>query len=745
MNEQLSRFKELTYKDIRERKLRHALALIIKFAGAKGKTEILNRAKNLDRRYFYMLKSMAGGNPDPNQDKEIQKSLDHALVLANSLMHEISADQGERLLDSYVRYGRLRPEESTATISVDFLEEHSRVLSDPKTLLDNGRRAPLEKMSRELFHRLWAEYPLNDDSVDAIGSLLEDPEIPEADRESWLGALILGTLEFYDPNKIGLIIRSAGSDSLRMRAAAISGLVFAMMIYGKIHYSDILKPSFLSTKIPGFENDLRITVEEFLRQKGATVIAERVEKEILPALQKMASGMMDKFRNIDLKGKTPEELQALLGGENPSDSDMRHSMQSINDMAEEGDDVFYAFLKPVHQLPFFNDIANWWIPFDSSRSEFAEIFEGEGAMLGEMFNDLGFLCDSDKYAVLMSVAAAPAGHRSQTMSMMVDQYAHIADMLPHADLENEDREYRMAVANFMKNAFRFFNLFRRKGEFVNVFSQGNPFNMPEFASLYLESDPDRALEMAERMYKSGLVAESSAAYERGLSDRSVNSVDVFLRASDAVVAAGNKAQALNYLDQALEIDETSEKALSKLIILDEEGSHVLSALDNLGIDRIENPYILKDYFALLHQANRPEDALRAVNKALYIVPSSNYELKKYLRLRRGELLLLNGNPIEAAEELESLLSDTSRIPEEGLTTIRIILGHAYLSIHDTSRAFNSYLAAIKGGDRDRKLEILSKTFDNLKDLLIKEYTVSEGSITAMMDAIFYASTEDSDF
>lgn len=79
------------------------------------------------------------------------------------------------------------------------------------------------------------------------------------------------------------------------------------------------------------------------------------------------------------------------------------------------------------------------------------------------------LCDSDKYSFALSIGSLPEAQRKMMLSQLEAQSSHLAEIRLAAE-STEPRERKTAAKMFIQNIYRFFRLFRRKGEFLDPFS-----------------------------------------------------------------------------------------------------------------------------------------------------------------------------------------------------------------------------------------------------------------------------------
>lgn len=122
----------------------------------------------------------------------------------------------------------------------------------------------------------------------------------------------------------------------------------------------------------------------------------------------------------------------------------------------------------MKQFPFFSDIVNLFMPFVDTHSAVASADSFDGAM-GSLLSRMPILCDSDKYSVALSFSAIPQAQREAAMQAIKMQSEQMRDMLSEVEKASDMAVRRNIVNKYIQNLYRFYKLFRRKGEFFNIF------------------------------------------------------------------------------------------------------------------------------------------------------------------------------------------------------------------------------------------------------------------------------------
>ena len=267
----------------------------------------------------------------------------------------------------------------------------------------------------------------------------------------------------------------------------------------------------------------------------------------------------------------------------------------------------------MRRTRFFSETANWFLPFYPDHGDFAGIIDGGGAVLAQQLADIPFLCDSDKYAMMMSIVNAPGSRQAALLGTLTENYRRMADSNPQGFAEalgikaDTRTRRRMAANNYIKNLYRFLFQADCAGGFFNPFSKGvSPVGIRFFSDVYAPEKENIAataefffrlglyrdyLEAFAAMgddpalpfiQKAGFCAEKlgdhdAAAdfYSRALVPASAN-LWTLRRLASVLRRSGRAAEALPYYRKLLEISPDDEQGLRAF------GFALLDSGDNAG-------------------------------------------------------------------------------------------------------------------------------------------------------------------
>ncbi len=446
--------------------LRSSVDMLRLFASQTGVPQSLSaRIDDLEQRYFYMLRFIAAGNNVPDAAAELRSMAGTAREICTAIERVRQAKAGQTLYGTQLKYEALRPEENLQSLLSDYLSESGRLSTDAASLTDSRRSAALERLASDIFMRIWTVFPLGTDDSELLLSLFEGTDIPSYDSELWLGATGLGLTAYDDERRRELLLRVLRGGNEPLSAIAAVWLVVASVLHKDQGIAELNR--YLADIEECNPGDVAAIFMELFRACGTKELSDDFARNILPDIMDIGRRMGEKFKN------DPSRIEeAMRNGEWDDGIDVNgfDKIRSFMDAQNRGDDVYMATLGRMRQFPFFNAIANWFLPFHTGHSALADVTDGEGVAFAESVGKMPFLCDSDKYALLLSVAQTPAPMRDRLLGNIVDsQQAMNTEMLEAAMEEMQARGRKAVFGSYIKELYRFFTLFRRKGEFPVLF------------------------------------------------------------------------------------------------------------------------------------------------------------------------------------------------------------------------------------------------------------------------------------
>jgi tetratricopeptide (TPR) repeat protein len=521
---------------LRAGRLRDAFKLIRNTTEGAMLWEIGDSVGRIEQNYAYMLRYLTDGAADPERDK----------------MYADIVNETYRWLDVLTR--RLRqPEQPTLyfntlrVISMRNQPLEQRILQFKQLLDTNGDKRTIESLEHDIFNYIWVTFPFAAADSDAIFTAINDETLPLHLKYNMSAALMLGLMEYFDPRRLEMLMQIYDNDD---NDQSLRSVALVALLLGLFKYSDRELPASTANQLaavkdrPDWKSDLKIAFLELIRTRETERIKRTMEEDIIPGMIKLRPGIIDKLRDKDVD---PESIEA-----NPEWADMLEEsgiaprLRELSELQMEGADVFMSTFAKLKSFGFFNEISHWFLPYSAERTEVEST--GAPANFAQIVEKLPFLCDSDKYSVILSMSSIPEAQRQMIFSQFEAQTEAQIESMLSAEQSLPQNVRRATVNMFLQNTYRFYNLFRRKGEFFNPFEKGvNLLKVEALANDF--DDPEILRVVAEFFFKLGFYDDALDAFIR-LDKISEPEAVIFQKIGYCYHKLGNLDKAIEYYHQA---------------------------------------------------------------------------------------------------------------------------------------------------------------------------------------------------
>lgn len=683
--------------------IRSSIDMLRIFAAKGASPSIMARIDDLEQRYFYMLRFVAAGNAVPDIARELKDMSDTARGICTEIERARIAREAQTLYGAQLRYQDLRPEENLQSLVSDYIAELERLRTDSSSLTDSRRASVLEQMASDIFMRLWVELPFAGEEAELMISIFEDPEIPAHDRELWLGAVGLGLLAYDDAERRRLLL-----DVVKRTPDSLSAIATVWIAIAVSHsHIPVDEATRMLAEIHDmYPDDMADAWLELFRACGTKEISEDLARDVLPGMMDIGRRMADKL------GSDPEKIEeALRNGEWNGDLDVSgfEKIKGFIEAQNRGDDVYMATLGKMRQFPFFNNIPNWFIPFHTGHSALADVTDGEGLAFADTVSKMPFLCDSDKYALLLSVASTPVSMRESLLRNLADQQAAMnGEMLESALADMKSQGRRAVMSRYVKNLYRFFSLFRRKAEFPEVFDIKALYGAFPVDMIGNDSK-DRLLMIAELLLRSRHYPQAASAFN-SLAAKDPDSIQAYQKMGFAYELNGDVGMAECAYVEALELkpgDIWTMRRLASVLSREEKFSDIIDLFENVQGDIADDVELLGLYGNAAYRVGDYARALELYYNIAYI--DNNDSVRSAL----AWLLVLNGD-FDGADAMFSEFIDTSSDPVD-----HIHMGHLRWAQSNVPSALESYAraAALVSPRKESFTELFAESFPVISGIM----------------------------
>lgn len=640
---------------------------------------------SLREQYGYMADYALRGLPDPGLAANHAAVADRLRSIADTMLRTLMIADAPTLYYSMLRTASVTPQAPVGDLVATL--RHLRQRLSLAALAENAADASRELTSRaettlrDLFNRLWTTHPLSSQDAEAVTILLGDKAIPDSDRQLAVSALTLGLTEWFDERKLMLLFDAYTDGSTVVSVRALCGILLTLWFYRTRPLSAALRQRFDTVReLPSWTSDVRLASMQFIRARDTERVTRKFNEEVLPEMLRMRP----EIEKLSREPISPESIE-----ENPEWAEMldksglTDKLREMQEMQEQGDDVMMATFSQLKTFSFFHEVSAWFTPFTASRSEFLTPASAPFIPLLEMLESSPAFCDSDKYSVALSLSQIPEAQRSLITSQMQAHSEQFDAMRAASAGVTSDRAD--AGANYVRSLYRFFKLFRRKGEFRDPFADG--LNLPALPALGGVFDDAETLSLIGEFYFSRRYwADAFEIFDR-LDRLTEPSAALYQKMGYARQMLGDTPEALRYYEQSEMLDAASAWTRRRLAACHRAMGNYESALRyyrSLADDRPDDVSLALNTGLCLVKLRRYDEALQSLFKAEYLGSSSPKAMRAI-----AWCTLLGGDYDRARTYTDRLLA----LPDPTATDL-LNAGHLELLTGHPDRAASLYARSI---------------------------------------------------
>ena len=438
-----------------------------------------DKLNELETSYQYMIRYMLDGAEDPARKRIYDHLILSAYRLTDQVTDRLSIKDSPSLYYSRKRFQNASPQPPSIAKDMEVCDEAINNLSLFDLLNESERNSDKaialkrakENADQELFMDIWINYPATEEDYTALREALAPGHFPESTASLVVSAIALNLLHRFDEQKLQILLDGYGHDSQEVQIRALCSALIILFTYrDRIGLSESLAHRLEAlAEAPAFISDVRTIFLQFIKSRDTEKITKKMNEELLPEMMKITPSIYKKIKQEDMMN----DLTALE--ENPEwqnileQSGITDKLQELNDLQMEGADVFMGTFSHLKNFPFFNEIQNWFLPFQSGHSQLSQVF-GTTSNLGRLQDMIGksaFLCNSDKYSFCFTLSQVPDAQRS----MMAAQFGGDSAELQAEVNESLPKDHtRENISNrYIQDLYRFFKLYNRRNEFDDPF------------------------------------------------------------------------------------------------------------------------------------------------------------------------------------------------------------------------------------------------------------------------------------
>ena len=331
-----------------------------------------------------------------------------------------------------------------------------------------------EHTTQDLFNAVFSSSRTNEEQAKAYREFLSHAGIPVPIRCMLISALTMNTLQRFDARKVELLFDSCSHAEPEISLRAIVGIVAVLRQYKNRwrYYPEITGRLSVMADDAVFARRLMTVIIQFIQAHETEKITKKLTEEIIPEMMKL-SPMIGKKINLEewmgesgLEEKNPEWQKIL------DEAGLTDKLQEFTDMQMGGADVFHSTFSNLKNYPFFNEMSNWFLPFDKRHSSLQPFFSDKpesDSLLSAMLNT-PMICNSDKYSFCFSIMLMPGQYREMMAAQLGAESEELKKMAEEERVLNPYQKEETICKQYVQDLYRFFKLYPRKTDFVDIFA-----------------------------------------------------------------------------------------------------------------------------------------------------------------------------------------------------------------------------------------------------------------------------------
>lgn len=516
--------KEILEK-LSKRQLKDAFELLAKLVVNMQDWHATEKLGELETNYKYMLHYQFEDIIDPQKD-----------VIYNTILrtlYELTDDASDELLtidSSNIFYERLRINTIRTVLTLDEIQKQLKDISESWTLTDllgagdtkNARKRELsvkrERIGSELFNYIFISHRATETQELEYNSFLHNQDIPVREKLLFVSALTLNLFHRFDSRKVCVLMDACRSDQEMVKQRAIVGLVIVLQMYDvrwQLYAECQFKLDALAED-DAFRSSVLAVVKQLIRSRETEEISRKLTEEIIPEMMKFNSLAGKKLNMQDLMGETDFAEKNPDWQKELENSGLANKLQEYSSLQMEGADVFHSTFANLKNFPFFGELSNWFLPFDTQYSELQSLFsdkDGLNGLLQTAVLNSNHMCNSDKYSFALSLLQIPASQRQMMAGRFGEEADQLKEIQKDAEALNPKINEEVISNQYIQDLYRFFKLYSYKSNFFDVFKlRLNFYDKKSIAPLI--SDHKSMLQIANYCFEKNFFSEAIGIYQK---------------------------------------------------------------------------------------------------------------------------------------------------------------------------------------------------------------------------------------
>jgi tetratricopeptide (TPR) repeat protein len=380
----------------------------------------------------------------------------------------------------------------------EWLKLSNEINPDPESEISTKHK----HLIKNIFNHLWLTDYYGEAENSLINIILKSDKFRWYESSIFATAITLSSLRTWQTEKLFHLITLYEAGQEQVMERALAGLILNLHYYNVrvLLYPEITGRIEKLSRNSTFREHCRIIVLQTIRSRETETLSKKLHDEILPQVAKLKPRIEEKLDLDNILPKDKNEEKNPDWSEMFSDSEeIYKTMEELTKLQMEGADVYMSAFANMKHFDFFKDFQNWFVPFYPDHETVNEIYRDE--ILGPGTNELAealyktpFICNSDKYSLLLNLKYLPSSQKSMMLKVFRMELEGLQQISEDESATDPYKNFRTIVTQYLQDIYRFFKLSPYKKEFEDLFiGRMDIYNSEFFRMTFKASDAEAGL------------------------------------------------------------------------------------------------------------------------------------------------------------------------------------------------------------------------------------------------------------
>ena len=470
---------------VSEKKIKPSLDILSDMISYSSSGDMRDEYNNIEMTYRNMVTYTIDGIKDPERNKIYLKLIQSILGLSDRTRQDIlSHNSGwntywvkQQAEKEFKLSGRTIVETVDDLLFKSELDEWLKLSNEITPNPDSEISKKHKQLIKNIFNHLWLTDYYGEAENSLINIILKSGKFRWFEASLFTTAITLSSFRTWQSEKLFHLISLYEAGQVQVMERALSGLILNLHYYNEriLLYPEVTDRINKMSRETKFKEHCRIIVLQIIRSRETENLSRKLQDEILPQVARLRPMIEEKLDLDNILPKDKNEEKNPDWAEMFSDSEeIFKTMEELTKLQMEGADVYMSAFANMKHFDFFKDFQNWFVPFYPDHETVDEIYHDE--ILGPGTNELAealyktpFICNSDKYSLLLNLKHLPSAQKSMMLKVFRMELEGLQQLNEEESAIDPYRVFRINITQYLQDIYRFFKLSPYKKEFEDLF------------------------------------------------------------------------------------------------------------------------------------------------------------------------------------------------------------------------------------------------------------------------------------